>query len=262
MDIYGPDYIPRSAMAIFAHPDDAEFMVAGTIARWAREGCRVTLVLITSGNAGTHESRYTRATLARTREREQRDAAKLLGVEKVVFLRHDDGTVVPDLGLRRELVREIRKGRPEVVVCGDPQSWFHDDRYINHPDHRAAAVAALEATFPCAEMELLWPGEGPAHKVSAVYIGPTSEPNVWIDIGGTIGLKISALRAHASQLNGWDPSSRIRDWAQREAGKAPRGGIDRERVRSARTPRLRYAESFRVMKLHAQEASSETAKAS
>ena len=158
---FDADYVPGSAMAIFAHPDDAEFTVAGTLAKWARGGCAVTLVLITSGNVGTHDPRFTRKTIARTRERESREAARILGVGKLVFLRHDDCAVAPTIALRRELVREIRRHGPEVVVCGDPKSLFYGDRYINHPDHRAAAEAALDAAFPCAEMELLWPGAGP-----------------------------------------------------------------------------------------------------
>ncbi len=237
---YDSDYIPASAMAIFAHPDDAEFMVAGTIARWAEGGCEVTLVLLTSGNAGTHDPRFTMEKLARLREKEERASAKILGVKNVVFLRHDDCALLPTLDIRRELVRLIRKHRPETVICGDPQAWFFDDRYINHPDHRAAGVAALEAVFPAAEMELLWQELGTPHAVQAVYICSTPAPNTWIDITGTIDTKIEALKAHASQLNGWDPTGRIRDWASGEAGKAP-------------GERPRYAECFRVMRLRERE---------
>jgi LmbE family N-acetylglucosaminyl deacetylase len=99
-------------------------------------------VVLTSGNAGTHDRRFTRETLARTREEEERAAARVLGVKNVVFLRHDDCALQPALDVRRELVREIRRFRPEVVICGDPQAWFYNDTYLNHPDHRAAGVAA------------------------------------------------------------------------------------------------------------------------
>lgn len=248
---YDSGYIPRSAMGIFAHPDDAEFIVAGTIARWARGGCDVTLVLITSGNAGTHDVMLTRESLASVREEEERRAAAILGIRNVVFLRHDDCALQPTLGLRRELVREIRSFRPEVVICGDPQAWFFDDRYINHPDHRAAGVAALEAVFPAAEMELLWPEEGLPHKVQAVYVCSTPSPNTWIDITDTIDMKIEALKAHASQLDGWDPSGRIRDWAESEAIKA-REAMQHEQEGksfSGGNPMPVYAESFRVMRL-------------
>jgi LmbE family N-acetylglucosaminyl deacetylase len=248
MEAYGPDHIPRRALAIFAHPDDAEFTVAGTIAKWTNGGCEVTLVLVTSGNAGTHDPRYSRAELAKVREDESREAARLLGVKNLVFLRHDDCTLVPTLELRRELVREIRRHRPEVLICGDPQVWFHEDRYINHPDHRAAAAAALEAVFPCAEMELLWPEEGPPHKVQAVYIGSTTAPNVRIDISGTLEVKIAALKAHKSQLLERDPSPMIRAWARNEASGGRPGGTGAARGRTF-SGANGYAESFRVMKL-------------
>ena len=249
MQKYDSGYVPRSAMGIFAHPDDAEFTVAGTIARWARGGCDVTLVLITSGNAGTHDIRLTREALTLLREAEERAAAAILGIRTVVFLHHDDCALQPTLELRRELVRQIRSFRPEVVICGDPQAWFFDDRYINHPDHRAAGVAALEAVFPAAEMELLWPEEGLPHKVQAVYVSSTPTPNTWIDITDTIDIKIEALKAHASQLDGWDPSGRIRDWAGGEARNAQRAVQQAAAVPSGGNRTPLYAESFRVMRL-------------
>ena len=92
------------------------------------------------------------------------------------------------------LVRQIRRHRPEVVLCGDPQAYFFENRYINHPDHRAAGEAALGAAFPCSEMELLWPEEGPAHAVRAVYVSSTLSPNTGIDVTDTIDAKIAALR--------------------------------------------------------------------
>jgi LmbE family N-acetylglucosaminyl deacetylase len=239
-------------MAIFAHPDDAEFTVAGTIARWAKSGCEVTLVVLTSGNAGTHDRRFTRETLARTREEEERAAARVLGVKNVVFLHHDDCALQPTLEVRRELVREIRRFRPEVVICGDPQAWFYNDTYINHPDHRAAGVAALEAVFPAAEMELLWPEEGLPHKVQAVYVSSTPSPNTWIDISGTIDTKIEALKAHASQLEGWDPSGRIREWGRSEAGKAGDRAIPAGSGKPDHRP-PEYAEGFRVIRLRERE---------
>jgi LmbE family N-acetylglucosaminyl deacetylase len=127
-------YIPKSALVIQAHPDDAEFTVGGTLAKWAKAGCEITLLLITSGNVGTHDLTYTRETLAQTREAEQLDVARLLDIKSVVFLRHDDCAVQPTLELSRELVREIRSRKPEVVLCGSPEGWFYGSDYINHPD--------------------------------------------------------------------------------------------------------------------------------
>ncbi len=255
---YDSGYVPRSAMAIFAHPDDAEFTVAGTIARWAKAGCEVTNVVLTSGNAGTHDRRFTRETLARTREEEEQTASRVLGVKNVVFLHHDDCALVPTLDVRRELVREIRRFRPEVVICGDPQAWFYNDTYLNHPDHRAAGMAALEAVFPAAEMELLWPEEGLPHRVQAVYVSSTSSPNTWIDITDTIDTKIEALKTHASQLEGWDPSGRIREWGKSEAGKARDRAAPGESADSDRSRAPEYAEGFRVIRLREREKPPET----
>jgi LmbE family N-acetylglucosaminyl deacetylase len=249
MPKFDADYVPRSAMTIFAHPDDAEFIVSGTVARWTGAGCEVTFVVITSGNVGTHNAADTREGLARMREAEQREAARVLGVKNVVFLGYDDCELAPTLELRRRLVREIRKHRPEVVICGDPQAWFFEDYYINHPDHRAAATAALEAVFPCAEMELLWPEEGAAHEVRAVYVCATHSPNTWIDITATIDTKIASLRAYGSQVGGWDPSEKIRERAARETKRAnqEQGKAQSGIPGSHSTPA--YLEAFRVMKL-------------
>ena len=249
MPKFDADYVPSSAMTIFAHPDDAEFLVSGTIAGWTRAGCEVTFVVITSGNVGTHEEKFTREALTRARKAEQEAAARVLGVKNVVFLEYDDCELVPTLDLRRRLVREIRKYRPEVVICGDPQAWFFEDYYINHPDHRAAAVSAIEAVFPCAEMELLWPEEGAAHEVRAVYVCATHSPDTWIDITGTIDTKIESLRAYGSQVGGWDPSEKIRERAARETKRANLEQVEAESgIRDSHSPPV-YLEAFRVMKL-------------
>lgn len=217
MSRFDAAYVPSSAMTIFAHPDDAEFGVAATLARWSAAGCRVTMVLCTSGNVGTHDDSLTAATLAETRETEQRDAARLLGVRDLVFLRYDDCQLQPTLALRRDLVRVLRQYRPEVVLCNDPTPIFFEGRHINHPDHRAAGTAALEAVFPSAEMRLLWPDLGQPHKVSAVYVAWTEGATVWIDVADTLEAKIAALRAHASQMGDWDPGPMIREWAASDA---------------------------------------------
>lgn len=227
------NHIPKSAMVIMAHPDDAEFTVAGTVAKWAQAGCEVVYVLCTSGNAGTHEPGMTRAQIAAIREEEQRAACRLLGVKEAVFLRYDDGTLQPTLELRRDLVRLIRYFKPEVVITEDPTALFYGSDYINHPDHRAASQAALDAVAPAAAMPLLWPEEGEPHRVRQVYVGGNDRPNVWVDLSDTIEIKIEALRQHKSQLGDWDPSEMLRQWAA-DAGKE-KG--------------LAYAESFRRMML-------------
>jgi LmbE family N-acetylglucosaminyl deacetylase len=227
--------IPKVALGIFAHPDDSEFTVGGTVAAWARAGCRVVYVFCTSGDVGSHEEGMTREKLAAIRQREQRAACRILGVQKVVFLGYGDGMLQPTLELRRDLVRAVRQYKPEVVICGDPTVFFYGDDYINHPDHRAAAQAALEAIFPAASMPLVFPelaDEGlTPHRVSQVYIWGALEPNWWVDVSETLECKIEALRQHKSQLGDWDPTERMTERARERAQ-----GKDME-----------YAETFRRM---------------
>ncbi|MBK9055741.1 MAG: PIG-L family deacetylase [Chloroflexi bacterium] len=209
-------------MFIFAHPDDIEFGCAGTAAKWAKAGSEVTYVLITDGNVGSHDVEYDREKLAQTRRREQDAAAKIAGVQRVVYLGYHDGLLEPTLELRRDLVKLIRQYKPNAVVSGDPRAFFPSDDYINHPDHRAAAIAAIEAVFPACEMRLLYPefeAEGiTPHKVNHVYVSFGPDADVYVDITDTITTKIEALRQHTSQFGEWDPSEMVSNWAK-ETGK-------------------------------------------
>jgi LmbE family N-acetylglucosaminyl deacetylase len=214
---------PERAMIIAAHPDDIEFVVAGTAAKWARAGTVVGYVLATSGDAGSHVPGITREEVARIRAKEQRAAAKVAGVDDVAFLRYHDGEVQPTLALRRDLVREIRRFKPDTVICYDPTRLLVGDGYINHPDHRAVGQAALDAIAPAAAMPLVFPElreEGfEPHQVKQVLVASGPEPNTWIDITETIDVKIEALRQHASQFpDNWDPGEMVREWAA-ESGK-------------------------------------------
>jgi LmbE family N-acetylglucosaminyl deacetylase len=229
-------YVPERALFIYAHPDDIEFGVAGTAAKWIKAGCEVTYVLLTDGNVGSHQEGVSQEDLARIRRSEQTAAADVVGAT-CIFLGHDDGLLQPTLEIRKELVRLIRQYRPVAVVCGDPTLYFPSDTYINHPDHRAAAQLALDAVFPASEMSMLYPDladEGLAgHKVNFVYVNWGQDNNVFIDISDTIDLKVEALRQHKSQLGDWDPEDRIKEWNS-EIGK--KVGFD-------------YAEAFRRITL-------------
>jgi LmbE family N-acetylglucosaminyl deacetylase len=225
--------VPESAMVIVAHPDDAEFTVAGTVAAWTKARCRVTYVICTDGNTGSHEPGMTREKLAETRRAEQHAACATLGVSQVLFLGYDDGQLQPTLDLRRDLVRVIRQVKPEVVITWDPTMLFISDEYINHPDHRAASQAAIDATAPASAMPLLWPEFGAPHRVHQVYIFGNDKPNKWVDVTETIEQKIAALKQHASQMGEWDPSEMIKEWGA-ETGQG--NG-------------LAYAESYRVINL-------------
>jgi LmbE family N-acetylglucosaminyl deacetylase len=216
---------PERALVIAAHPDDIEFVVAGTAAKWARAGTVVGYVLATSGDAGSHVPGITREQVARIREEEQRAAAKLAGVDEVVFLGYHDGEVEPTLALRRDLVREIRRFEPDIVICYDPTRLLIGDRYINHPDHRAVGQAALDAIAPAAAMPLVFPELGEEglkpHRVKEVLVASGPEPDTWVDITETIDVKIEALRRHTSQFpEGWDPGEMVRGWAAESGEKA------------------------------------------
>src|SRR5258705_3556149 len=133
---------PERVMSIHAHPDDQEFTVGGTLAKWARAGSEIVTVCITSGGAGSNEhtpADMTREALVPIREEEQRRACRVLGISEVLFLGFEDGMLEPTLALRRELTRIIRRHKPDAVMCGDPTMRFYGSMYMNHPDHRAAA---------------------------------------------------------------------------------------------------------------------------
>jgi LmbE family N-acetylglucosaminyl deacetylase len=231
---------PTCVLSIHAHPDDQEFTVAGTLAKWARTGTRVVTVCITSGGAGSNQSTppdMTREALTAVREAEQRAACRVLGVAEVVFLGYEDGLLEPSLALRRDLTRLIRRYRPDAVVCGDPTVRYYGATYLNHPDHRAAADAALDAVFPSAGTRFIFPellAEGlPPHHVPAVFIHGSTRPDTFIDITDVLDVKVAALREHRSQMGDWDPTDMLTRWA-REQGRR-RG--------------LRAAEAFRRMTL-------------
>lgn len=230
-------FIPSSVMAIFAHPDDIEYSCAGTLARWARNGTKISYVICTSGDVGIDQPGMTKREAGKIREAEQRNAAEIVGASEVVFLREPDGLLEPTINLRKKIVREIRRFRPEVVVCGDPTIIWAGKDYINHPDHRAAATAALDASFPAAGQPNLFEEleeEGlSAHKPRKIYATSWRHAEYFINIEETIDIKISALRAHKSQMKGRDPEEIIREWAQ-ELGEGKE---------------MAYAEGFKVVTL-------------
>ena len=217
------EYIPKRAMSIQAHPDDQDFTVAATLAKWAQAGCEVVSVVITSGDSGSNDPQHGpdyKATLAQIREGEQRAANDVIGVKETVYLHYPDGELEPTIGLRKELTRIIRQYKPDVVVTGNPEGWFYGSEYLNHPDHRAAARAACEAVFPSAGTRLIFTdllsaGYEP-HNVKRLYIHGVDKPDTWVDVSATIEVKINALKKHASQLGDEDPEKMIREWAAEE----------------------------------------------
>lgn len=211
-------------MVIVAHPDDADFGPAATAARWIDAGSTGWLVCLTSGEAGSDDPAADPLELARLREAEQRRAAAIVGYEAVHFLHQPDGALANDLAVREQLVRLIREFKPDAVVSQDPTVVFHDTRFVNHTDHRAAGMAAVDAVYPAARNAMAFPHlarEGLApHVVTRIYLFATEEPTVWVDTTATFERKLASLSEHPSQLR--DPD-RIVEWMRRwgeENGKA------------------------------------------
>ena len=187
------------AMVITAHADDAEYGIAGTVTKWTREGKEVIYVVCTNGNKGSNDPEMKPERLAEIREQEQLAAAKLLGVNKVIFLRHEDQSLEDTPEFRKELASLIRTHRPEIVATSDPYR-----RYIWHRDHRITGQAVLDAVFPYARDRWAYPdlieqGLEP-HKIKEVLLWGAEEPNYFSDITDTFDIKMAALRCHHSQV--------------------------------------------------------------
>lgn len=204
-------------LVIAAHPDDPDFGVAGTAARLAKDGHEVHYLMLTSGDAGSEDPTISPLELMRVREAEQQAAGEILGLSSVEFLRYPDGELEPSMELRRAIVRVMRRLGVDVVVCQDPRVLVDDDNtYLNHPDHRAAGQAALDAAFPAAGnpsafRDLLADGLN-AHKVQEVWLYFTGGQHVnhFVDITETMEQKIAALSAHVSQIGDWARTGALR----------------------------------------------------
>ncbi len=225
-------------LLILAHPDDPEFFCGATLAKWARQGKEIVYLLATCGGKGSDNPAATPDVLCADRQVEQRAAAAVIGARDVIFLHFPDGELVNSPELRRELVREIRRYRPDVVVTCDPTTYFRANAYINHTDHRTIGAAALDAIFPAAGnrmyfADLLEEGLEP-HSPKEVWISLTNEPNTWVNVDDTVEVKLAALREHKSQ---------IKDMALLERRV-------RDRLRRVDDDgREWYGESFRVIRL-------------
>jgi LmbE family N-acetylglucosaminyl deacetylase len=230
---------PGRTLIIMAHPDDPEFTAGGAIAGWTAAGGVVAYLLCTRGDGGTTDPALTPDRLAALRQAEQRAAAGLLGVGEVTFLEHSDGRLQHTLDLRRQLVRAIRRFRPDRLVCFDPATrWFPD--YVNHPDHYISGEAALAAAFPAARERLIFPellDEGLApHAVMEIWLTGTLQPDYWHDISATLDRKIAAMCRHHSQVgDGARVSALLRRRAAEAGQQAP--------------TRLAAAEPFRVIRM-------------
>ena len=210
------------ALAIFAHPDDAEISSGGTIAKWVAAGRDVHLLILTNGDRGSDDAARDRDELAATRAVEASAAGEVLGLSSVTILDVHDGELQNTLELRARVVRIIRTLQPTTVLSCDPTAWFFDNSYYNHADHRCAGEVALDAVFPgsgnphyfadqLAEGLAPWP-------VHDVWLGWTLEANHREDISGYMVTKLAALAKHASQVEG-DLIGFFEEWLPKEAAE-------------------------------------------
>ena len=213
----------RRGMVVVAHADDAEWGCAGTVAKWCAEGWEVVYVLCTDGSKGSADPEVTSEALVKIREEEQRQAGKVLGLRQVVFLGYEDAMLVPSLELRRDIAREIRRYRPDVVICMSPVRNLSGDGYLGHPDHFAAGEAAMSAIFPTARDRLTFPellqdGLEP-HKVREVWVMDHHEADQYVDVTDYMNIAIEALKQHQSQVSEDNAGTHMRQWRGRTGEK-------------------------------------------
>jgi len=210
--------VPARALAVYAHPDDADVSCGGTLAAWARAGSAVHVVICARGDKGSLDPSTDPAALTEMRAQEAAAAADVLGLVGHHLLGRPDGEVDNDLGLRRELVALIRSVRPEIVVCPDPTALFFGSSYVNHRDHREVGWAAVDAVAPAAWSPLYFPDAGPPHRTQEIWLSGTFEPDIWVDISSTIDVKAQALMCHLTQLG--EAGEHLRTIVQQRAAEA------------------------------------------
>ena len=227
----------RKGMVVFAHADDAEWGCSGTIAKWCAEGWEVVYVVCTDGSKGSADPEMTRQSLAKIREQEQRNAANVLGLKDVVFLQYEDSMLEPSLELRRDITRQIRRYKPDVVICETPMRRLSYNGYLGHPDHVAAGEATFSAVFPSARDRLTFPellDEGlEPHEVREVWVMDHHEPDKFVDVTSYMDVAIKALQQHETQVNSEDVGTHMKQWRGRTGEKVG----------------IRYAEAFKRFQL-------------
>ncbi len=231
------DETPGVVLAVYAHPDDADVGCGGTLARWAKAGSAVHLVVCTDGGKGTTDPEVVPALLAAERAAELEESSALIGLSSVDNLGFPDGELADSEDFRRTLVRRVRALRPDVVCGHDPTAIFFGRDYFNHRDHRVAGAALLDAVAPASALPHYFPDAGPAHQVSTVLLSGTLEPDEWVDVTDTIETKAAAVECHRTQFAGQG------GWA----GEAVR----RRAAEEARRVGVAYVEGFRRLNLGA-----------
>ncbi|CAN5806455.1 PIG-L family deacetylase [soil metagenome] len=206
-------------LVVISHPDDAEFGAGPAIAHLAQAGARVDYVVTTDGSKGTEDFEMTPEELSSTRLAEQRAAADILGVNEIVHLGYPDGYLTPSLELRRDITRQIRRFRPDLLITQNPTRRLDHNPFIGHPDHLATGEATLAAVYPAARDHLnfpeLWRDEKlEPWKVRQVLLTGVEEPNLWMDVAGTFETGLRAILAHVSQVAPTEVEERMRERAR------------------------------------------------
>ena len=197
---------PKVALAIAAHPDDADFGCAGTANLWSKQGWDFYVLVCTDGSKGTEDAELTADRLVPMRQAEQRAASAASGVKEVFFLEgYTDGELDYSRELLGDVVRIIRKVKPYVVFTHDPTQIFHGNSFVNHHDHRTAGLIATDAVYPAARDRWNFPEqideEGlETHKVKEIFIWGSDNPTFTVDITDIVEEKIQALLRHTSQF--------------------------------------------------------------
>ncbi len=211
-------------MVVVAHADDAEFGCSGTVAKLCAEGWEMVYVMCTDGSKGSGDREVSQQELAATRRQEQINAGKVLGLKDVVFLDFEDSMLEPTLDLRRDIAREIRRYRPDVLMTMYPLRTLDGGWGVGHPDHLAAGEAALAAVFPTARDHMTFPelleGGFEPHKVAEVWLMGHPEPDLWMDVTEHMDTSLGALMEHKSQMDGRTPewmAERMREWRSSRA---------------------------------------------
>ncbi len=219
-----PNFGKRIVLAVGAHPDDIDIGSSGSVAKWIKEGGEAYYLVLTDGSKGSEDRHISHQDLTKLRHAEQQKAADILGVKKVFFLDFVDGELENNHKLRKEIVRIIRQVKPTIVICFDPTFVYDDNRqFINHPDHRVAGQATLDAVFPFARNvrtypDLLEQGLEP-HVVEEVLLVNFSKINFYVDISETIDLKMKAINCHTSQFIDMEKFLERIKFYNHEAGK-------------------------------------------
>jgi LmbE family N-acetylglucosaminyl deacetylase len=222
---------PPIVLAVYAHPDDPDVAAGGALAAWAGAGSEIHVCICADGDKGSADPAVVPADLVRRRRDEVVASGRVLGVARHHWLGWRDGEIEDNADVRGRLVEVVRAVRPDVVVGADPTATFFGQSYVNHRDHRVVGWAAIDAVSPAAANPHYFPDRGAPHRVGALYLSGTLEPDVWVDIGPTIDLKAAAIACHESQVG--EPG----EWLRR---------VVRQRAEDAgRRAGVRYAEGFR-----------------